>query len=107
MSDLLRTLRQIENNFYKDHAVRRALRPIRRQTGIDATIFSTHRNIEPLMKLLDRAERDGIITAAETDALDFVDLVLICHDPSATSLPRSPKPSGRATSTTPPHVPWC
>ena len=39
MSDLLRTLRQIENNFYKDHAVRGALRPIRRQTGIDATIL--------------------------------------------------------------------
>ena len=81
MSDLLRTFRQIENNFYKDHAVRRAIRPIRRQTGIDATIFSTHRNMEPLMKPLDRAERDSIITAAETDDLDFVDLVLICQDP--------------------------
>ena len=51
-------------------------RTLRRNLDIHATVFSTQKNMQPLIELLDEAEDEGKITREETDKLNETDMVL-------------------------------
>ena len=51
-------------------------RYLRRELNIHATVFSTRKNMQPLIALLDEAEEQGKITREETDKLNEADIVL-------------------------------
>ncbi len=61
---------------YESHVAAYIHRSLRRELNIRATVFSTQKNRQPLIELLDRAEGQGNITPEDNDKLDDVDIVL-------------------------------
>ena len=61
---------------YESHVAAYIHRSLRRELKINATVFSTQKNRQPLIELLDRAEGQGNITPEDNDKLDDVDIVL-------------------------------
>ena len=67
---------------YESHAAAYAGRFLRRGPGIEAAVISTQRDNAALRKILDGAEKEGLITPAETDDADLADLVLASEGPT-------------------------
>ncbi len=61
---------------YESHVATYIHRSLRRELKINATVFSTQKNRQPLIGLLDEAEEQGMLTKQETDKLNDVDIVL-------------------------------
>ncbi len=67
---------------YESHVAAYIHRVLRRNLGINATVFSSQRDKSDLTKLLDIAESQGLIGAADTDELERTDLVLTADGPT-------------------------
>ena len=65
---------------YESHVFTHIRRFLRRESGLNATVFSTEQNRLPLIMLLDQAETQGLITPQETDELVRTDLILTVDD---------------------------
>ena len=66
----------LKGDDYESHIATYIHRALRRDLNINATVFSTQKNMQPLIELLDEAEAQGKITKEETDKLNYVDIVL-------------------------------
>ena len=75
-------VRRLTGNEYESHVSRYVHRHLRRNLSINAIVFSTQRDGSALTELLDKAEKQGIILAQETDELDEADLVLTADAPT-------------------------
>ena len=67
---------------YESHVATYVHRFLRRNSGINARVFSTQRDRSALTGILDEAEARGFIEARETDELDRADLVLTADGPT-------------------------
>ena len=61
---------------FESHVAAYIHRSLRRELKINTTVFSTQKNRQPLIELLDRAEMQGNITPEDNDKLNDVDIVL-------------------------------
>ena len=75
-------VRRLTGNDYESHVAAYVHRTLRRNLGINATVFSTQRDKSSLTELLDEAESQGIIDPRDTDELDRADLVLTADGPT-------------------------
>ncbi len=66
---------------YESHVATYLPRFLRRNLGINATVFATQRDNAALTKLLDEAESQGLIAPEDTDEVDQADLVLTADGP--------------------------
>ena len=67
---------------YESHVATYAHRFLRRGLGINAVLFACQRDKSALTRLLDEAEMQGRIDAAEVDELDRADLILTVDGPT-------------------------
>ena len=75
------TVSRLAGEDYESHVCNYADRFLRRQLGINATVWATQRNKEALKLLLNAAELDGRLSPAEVDDLDEADLIMVSHAP--------------------------
>ena len=75
------TVSRLAGEDYESHVCNYAERFLRRQLGINATVWATQRDKESLTSLLNAAEIEGRLSAAEVDELDEADLVLVSDTP--------------------------
>ena len=81
-SRILKDLKWLLGEDYESYVSTYVHRFLRRNLGINATVFSDQRTKSDLTKLLDKAEKEKIILAQETDELDKADLVLTSDGPT-------------------------
>ena len=81
MDRMISSLKRLAGEDYESHVCNYAERFLRRQLGINATVWATQRNKDALTSLLDAAEMEGRLSAAEVDDLDEADLILVSHAP--------------------------
>ena len=75
-------VRRLAGNEYESHVATYVHRFLSRNSGINASVFSTQRDKSALTGLLDEAEKQGVIEAEETDELDKADLILTTDGPT-------------------------
>ena len=75
------TVSRLAGEDYESHVCNYADRFLRRQLGINATVWATQRNKEALKLLLNSAELDGRLSPAEVDDLDEADLIMVSQAP--------------------------
>ena len=75
------TVSRLAGEDYESHVCSYADRFLRRQLGINATVWATQRNKEALKLLLNAAELDGRLSPAEVDDLDEADLIMVSDAP--------------------------
>ena len=76
------TLSRLIGEDYESHVATYVHRFLSRNSGINASVFSTQRDKSALTGLLDEAEKQGVIEAEETDELDKADLILTTDGPT-------------------------
>ena len=77
------TVSRLAGEDYESHVCNYAERLLRRQLGINATVWATQRNKDPLTAVLNAAEIQRRLSATEVDDLDKTDLILESHAPDA------------------------
>ena len=75
------TVSRLAGEDYESHVCDYAERFLRRQLGINATVWAAQRNKDPLNSLLNAAEMEDRLSTAEVDELDQADLILVSHAP--------------------------
>ena len=76
------TVSRLIGEDYESHVATYVHRFLSRNSGINASVFSTQRDKSALTGLLDEAEKQGVIEAEETDELDKADLILTTDGPT-------------------------
>ena len=76
------TVSRLIGEDYESHVATYVHRFLSRNSGINASVFSTQRDKSALTGLLDEAEKQGVIEAKETDELDKADLILTTDGPT-------------------------
>ena len=77
------TVSRLAGEDYESHVCNYAERFLRRQLGITATVWATQRNKATLTAMLNAAEIQRRLSAAEVDDLDKADLILESRAPDA------------------------
>ena len=75
------TVSRLAGEDYESHVCAYAERFLRRQLGITATVWATQRNKDPLTAVLNAAEIQGRLSAADVDDLDKADLIMVSRAP--------------------------
>ena len=75
-------VRRLAGTDYESHVATYVHRFLRRDLGINAAVLACQRDRSALTSLLDEAESQGVIEAADTDELDNTDLVLTADGPT-------------------------
>ena len=75
-------VRRLAGTDYESHVATYVHRFLRRDLGINAAVLACQRDRSALTSLLDEAESQGVIEAADTDELDKTDLVLTADGPT-------------------------
>ena len=75
------TVSRMAGEDYESHVCNYAERFLRRQLGINATVWATQRNKDALTNLLNTAEMEGRLSPDEVDELDQTDLILMSDTP--------------------------
>ena len=75
-------VRRLAGTDYESHVATYVHRFLRRNLGINAAVLACQRDRAALTSLLDEAESQGLIDAADTDELDKTDLVLTADGPT-------------------------
>ena len=76
------TVSRLIGEDYESHVATYVHRFLSRNSGINASVFSTQRDKSALTGLLDEAEKQGVIEAEETDELDKANLILTTDGPT-------------------------
>ena len=76
------TVSRLIGEDYESHVATYVHRFLSRNSGINASVFSTQRDKSALTGLLDEAEKQGVIEAEETDELDKAELILTTDGPT-------------------------
>ena len=76
------TVSRLIGEDYESHVATYVHRFLSRNSGINASVFSTQRDKSTLTGLLDEAEKQGVIEAEETNELDKADLILTTDGPT-------------------------